>query len=181
MPGDVAGSKNMTILFEGRNAYGYLRNERGVHRLVRISPFDANKRRHTTFAAVDVVPEIEDDSSGRYQPRRSPDRHLPIQRRRRPARQQDRLRGPNHAYSHRNSGILPERTLAAQEPRERDEGASRRVWRSCKTSRTIRDWLNCAGTFAQSSGETRCDRMFFSPTRWSRITGPATRQVTSCG
>ncbi len=63
VPGDVAGSKNITILFEGRNAYGYLRNERGVHRLVRISPFDANKRRHTTFAAVDIVPEIDDDNS----------------------------------------------------------------------------------------------------------------------
>jgi peptide chain release factor 2 len=59
--GDVAGLKNVTVLFEGRNAYGYLKNERGVHRLVRISPFDANKRRHTTFAAVDVIPEIEED------------------------------------------------------------------------------------------------------------------------
>ena len=62
VPGDVAGSKNVTILIEGRNAYGYLRKERGVHRLVRISPFDANKRRHTSFAAVDVIPQIEDDS-----------------------------------------------------------------------------------------------------------------------
>lgn len=61
VPGDVAGSKNVTVRFEGRNAYGYLKNERGVHRLVRISPFDANKRRHTSFAAVDVIPEIEDD------------------------------------------------------------------------------------------------------------------------
>ena len=61
LPGDVAGSKNVTVRFEGRNAYGYLKNERGVHRLVRISPFDANKRRHTSFAAVDVIPEIEDD------------------------------------------------------------------------------------------------------------------------
>ena len=61
VPGDVAGSKSVTVRFEGRNAYGYLKNERGVHRLVRISPFDANKRRHTSFAAVDVIPEIEDD------------------------------------------------------------------------------------------------------------------------
>lgn len=62
VPGDVAGSKNVTVLVSGRNAYGYLRSERGVHRLVRISPFDANKRRHTSFAAVDVIPQIEDDS-----------------------------------------------------------------------------------------------------------------------
>ena len=62
VPGDVAGSKNVTVLVEGKNAYGYLRNERGVHRLVRISPFDSNKRRHTSFAAVDVIPQIEDDA-----------------------------------------------------------------------------------------------------------------------
>lgn len=59
--GDVAGLKNVTVAVEGRSAYGYLKNERGVHRLVRISPFDSNKRRHTTFAAVDVIPEIEED------------------------------------------------------------------------------------------------------------------------
>lgn len=68
VPGEVAGLKNVTVSFEGRNAYGYLRNERGVHRLVRISPFDANKRRHTTFAAVDVIPEIEDESEVNISP-----------------------------------------------------------------------------------------------------------------
>lgn len=68
VPGDVAGSKNVTVLIEGRNAYGYLRNERGVHRLVRISPFDSNKRRHTSFAAVDVIPQIEDDSEVNINP-----------------------------------------------------------------------------------------------------------------
>ncbi len=56
--GDVAGYKNVTIMVTGLNAYGYLRSERGVHRLVRISPYDANKRRHTSFASVDVIPEI---------------------------------------------------------------------------------------------------------------------------
>ena len=61
--GEVTGFRNVTVLVEGRNAYGYLRHERGVHRLVRISPFDANKRRHTTFAAVDVIPELEDDTA----------------------------------------------------------------------------------------------------------------------
>jgi peptide chain release factor 2 len=56
--GDVAGFKSVTVIIRGANAYGYLKAERGVHRLVRISPFDANKRRHTSFASVDVVPEI---------------------------------------------------------------------------------------------------------------------------
>lgn len=59
VPGDTAGSKKATVLIEGTNAYGYLKAERGVHRLVRISPFDAAKRRHTSFAAVDIIPEVE--------------------------------------------------------------------------------------------------------------------------
>jgi peptide chain release factor 2 len=58
--GDEAGVKSVTLRVTGEHAYGYLHCERGVHRLVRISPFDANKRRHTSFASVDVVPEIED-------------------------------------------------------------------------------------------------------------------------
>jgi len=59
-PGDVAGIKSSTVIITGPNAYGYLESERGVHRLVRISPFDSNKRRHTSFASVDVIPEVEE-------------------------------------------------------------------------------------------------------------------------
>jgi peptide chain release factor 2 len=59
--GDEAGIKSVTALVSGEYAYGYLQTERGVHRLVRISPFDANKRRHTSFASVDVVPELKED------------------------------------------------------------------------------------------------------------------------
>ena len=61
LPGDEAGIKSVTIQIRGHNAYGYLKAEKGVHRLVRISPFDASGRRHTSFVSCDVVPEINDD------------------------------------------------------------------------------------------------------------------------
>jgi peptide chain release factor 2 len=63
LPGEAAGIKSATVIFTGENAYGFTKAERGVHRLVRISPFDSNKRRHTSFASVDVIAEIEETSS----------------------------------------------------------------------------------------------------------------------
>ena len=59
LPGEEAGAKSATLAIKGHNAYGFLKSEKGVHRLVRISPFDSNARRHTSFAAVDVMPEID--------------------------------------------------------------------------------------------------------------------------
>lgn len=61
LPGDEAGVKSVTLLIKGHNAYGYLKAEKGVHRLVRISPFDSSGRRHTSFVSCDVVPEFEGD------------------------------------------------------------------------------------------------------------------------
>jgi len=60
LPGETAGIKSATMLVEGENAYGFAKAERGVHRLVRISPFDSNQRRHTSFASVDVIAEVDE-------------------------------------------------------------------------------------------------------------------------
>ena len=60
LPGDEAGVKSVTLFIKGHNAYGFLKSEKGVHRLVRISPFDSNARRHTSFCACDIMPEIDD-------------------------------------------------------------------------------------------------------------------------
>lgn len=68
LDGEEAGLKSASILIEGENAYGYMKSETGVHRLVRVSPFDASGRRHTSFASLEVMPEIEDDTSVQISP-----------------------------------------------------------------------------------------------------------------
>ena len=68
LEGDDAGLKSASILIQGENAYGFLKSESGVHRLVRVSPFDSSGRRHTSFSAVEVMPEIDDDNSVEIRP-----------------------------------------------------------------------------------------------------------------
>ena len=115
--GEEAGIKSATIQVKGHNAYGWLKTEGGVHRLVRISPFDSNARRHTSFASVGVYPVIDDQHQNRHQGSRRARRHAARERRRRPARQQDRVGDPPHAYPDRHRRVLPERSLAAPQPR----------------------------------------------------------------
>lgn len=61
LPGEEAGIKSVTMLIKGKNAYGYLKSEKGVHRLIRISPFDSSGRRHTSFTSIDVIPELDEE------------------------------------------------------------------------------------------------------------------------
>ena len=102
-PGEEAGLKSATFTVKGENAYGILKAERGVHRLVRLSPFDQAHRRHTSFAQVIVAPLLPGERRRGDRRGRPPDRHLPRQRGRRAAREQDRFGRPHHAHSDRES------------------------------------------------------------------------------
>ena len=107
-PGEEAGVKSATILVKGANAYGWLKTESGVHRLVRISPFDSNARRHTSFASVSVYPAVDDtiaididEKDVRIDTYRSSGR-------RRPARQHHRQRRPHHPSADRHRRAMSE-------------------------------------------------------------------------
>jgi peptide chain release factor 2 len=115
--GDVAGIRSASLKVEGDYAYGFLRTETGVHRLVRKSPFDSSGGRHTSFASLYVYPEIDDSIEVEINPGRPAHRHLPRLGRRRPAHQQDRLRDPHHPRPDRHRRAVPERPLAAPQPR----------------------------------------------------------------
>ena len=116
--GEEAGIKSATMLIKGHNAYGWLKTESGVHRLVRISPYDSNARRHTSFASVWVYPVIDDSIEIEVSEFGCAHRHLSFVGRRRPARQHDGFGGAHHAPPDRHRGRLPGRALAAQEQGE---------------------------------------------------------------
>ena len=149
-------------------AYGWLRAERGVHRLVRISPFDAQNRRQTTFALVEVLPEVDDDieieldwDEIRVDTYRSAGR-------RRPARQQDRLRGAPDPRPDRHRRPEPERADRRPRTRRRRSGSSRP---GSSSGRSRRRRPSCARSRASTSrpaGATRSGATSCTPTRWSR-------------
>ena len=115
--GEEAGLKNVSIKVTGENAYGYLKAENGVHRLVRISPFDANARRQTSFASVTVYPELDDDIVIDIPEKDVRDRRLPRERRRRPEGEQDLLGRAPDPHPHRHHRGDAERAQPARQPR----------------------------------------------------------------
>ena len=125
--GEEAGIKSATIEVKGRNAYGWLKTENGVHRLVRISPFDSNARRHTSFASVNVYPVVDDRIKIDIKEVGRARRHDARRRRRRPARQQDRIGDPPHPHPDQHRRRLPERPLAAPQPRASLADAARQA------------------------------------------------------
>ncbi len=114
LEGDEAGLKSADILIEGENAYGFLKGENGVHRLVRVSPFDANARRQTSFSAIEVIPEIEDDSHDVEI--KAEDYEMQVFRScRRSAHQQDFLCCSSDPQGYRYYRILPDRAQPVPE------------------------------------------------------------------
>ncbi len=128
--GEEAGIKSATIEIKGRNAYGWLKTENGVHRLVRISPFDSNARRHTSFASVNVYPVVDDTIKIDINEFRRSYGHDAFRRRRRPARQQDGIGDPADPYSDEYRRGLPGRPLTASQPRPRLADAAREALRT---------------------------------------------------
>ena len=127
--GEEAGIKSATVEIKGRNAYGWLKTENGVHRLVRISPFDSNARRHTSFASVNVYPVVDDRIKIDINEVRRARRYHALRRRRRPARQQDRIRGPAHPHPDQYRGGVARATA-------RSIATARRPGRCCAPSST---------------------------------------------
>ena len=113
--GEEAGIKSATVLVKGQYAYGLLRAEVGVHRLVRISPFDANKRRHTSFASVYAYSEVDDDVEIEV---KETEIRVDVSLRglRGPRREYDGFRRAHHPLSLRDRGGLPKRALPDQKP-----------------------------------------------------------------
>ena len=110
--GTEAGILSAEFTIRGRYAYGLMQSERGTHRLVRISPFDGNARRQTSFAAVEVYPAIDDTDDIEIDDKDMRGRHLPVVGRRWPARQQDVVGHPHHPPA-RPVWSSPARTSAA--------------------------------------------------------------------
>ena len=171
--GDEAGVKSATIVIRGHNAHGWAKTESGVHRLVRISPFDSNARRHTSFASVWVYPVVDDKIEidvnegdcriDTYRASGAGGQHV----------NKTELRRPHHPHPDRDRGRLPAGALAAQEPRDRLEHAARPPLRARARGARRQGRPRTRPRRPTSAGATRSAPTCCSPTRWSRTCAPA--------
>ena len=180
-PGEEAGLKSATFIVRGENAYGLFAAERGVHRLIRISPFDSSARRHTSFAQVDVAPLVEGDVDVEIDDADYPRRHLPGLGRRRPARQQDRLRRPHHPHSDRDRRPVPERALADPEQGDGDADPALPAAGEEGAASARRSSPRNGASRSRRSGARRSAATSSIPTSASRTIAPASRWATPSG
>ena len=124
LDGDEAGIKSASILIEGMNAYGFLKSENGVHRLVRVSPFDASGRRQTSFASLEVMPEIDKDVNIEI---REEDIQMDVYRASGAGGQKVNKTSSADPPAHRYRGGLPGGAQPAPEPRGRHEYAAQQA------------------------------------------------------
>ncbi len=174
--GDEAGIKTVTFLVKGPYAYGYLRPEAGVHRLVRISPFDANKRRHTSFASVFVSPEIQDDVEIEID-----EKEIRV----------DTYRASGAGGQHVNKTSSAIRIthlptgFVTQCQNERSQRQNKIIAMNVLKSRLYelqqeekqKALAQMTGEKRKSVGAVRSGLMFFSPIKWSRITAQALKSA----
>ena len=173
-PGEVAGIKSATISVQGEYAYGWLRTETGVHRLVRKSPFDSGNRRHTSFASVFVSPEVDEDIDIEINPA---DLRMDVYRSSGAGGQhvnktESAVRITHHAERHR--GGLPERAQSAQEPLHRDEDAQGQAVRA-RGQQAQRRRRACSRSRSPMSAGAIRSAPTCSISRASRICAPAWR------
>ncbi len=178
LEGEGAGIKSVTFEVNGENAYGLLQSEVGVHRLVRISPFDANARRHTSFASVFVYPQVDDEIKIDIRPEDLRVDTFRVGRRRRPARQPHGFGRPHDAPAHRHRGAVPERALAAQEPRQRAEAVARPAVRARNGQAARRKTTRSRPASWTSISAARFAATCWRPTGSSRTTAPSSPSAT---